>query len=46
MERKKCIYLDDSFVHEVHHNGTKDRYIFNGRCMASELDSIEKRYNS
>tara|TARA_B100000035_G_C21004918_1_gene556791 strand:- start:132 stop:1448 length:1317 start_codon:yes stop_codon:yes gene_type:complete len=42
----KCIYLDDSFIHEVWHDGDQDRYIFMVDVWHPELNTIYKRYNS
>jgi len=38
-----CIILDDSFIHEVHHRGTEDRYILIVDVWHKDLDTDEKR---
>ncbi len=40
-----CIILDDSYIHEVYHKGTEDRYILIVDIWHKDLNTISKRYN-
>ena len=41
-----CIILDDSYNHEVWHNGNRDRYILIVDIWHKDLNTFEKRFNS
>ena len=40
--QNKCIIFDDSFEHEVHHNGNQDRIVLIVDLWHPQLTNVEK----